>query len=96
MGDHLGKNGMAVAGFFIDKTKYQNEEPGDEEQTADPLFQAYKELAQDQSWLEDIPEAFNHKTWTFAYGHNKDVAADCGCEDMVSAFFKLYRESSCP
>ena len=52
MGDHLGGDGVAIAGFFIDKKIYENEDPGEEEHAKDKLFQAYKALAEDQSWTD--------------------------------------------
>ena len=86
MVDHIGANGFAVAGFFMTKhqdgkkVNYQNDMPGDEEQDSDEIFVAYKKMAKDQSWLADI--GLGHKTWTFGYGHKKDVAEQAGCSGV--------------
>ena len=48
MVDHIGANGMAVAGFFIHQERYSSELPGEAEQDKDPLFVAYRKLAKDQ------------------------------------------------
>ena len=79
MVDHIGANGMAVAGFFIHKDRYSSDLPGEAEQEGDPLFVAYKKLAKDQSWLTDVMPTLTHKTWTFGYGHRKNVAEEAGC-----------------
>ena len=79
MVDHMGANGLAVAGFFISKKHYRDAEPGEETQNKDPLFREFKSLAKDQSWLGD---GMGHKTWTFGYGHDKSVANEAGCEDV--------------
>ena len=55
-------NGLAVAGFFLTKgigghdnrPAYSNDMPGEGEQEEDPIFQAYKKMAKDQSWLADL------------------------------------------
>ena len=80
MVDHIGKNGLAIGGFFITKDKYSSKMPGDAEQNGDPLWVAFKKLAKDQSWLADL--GMGHKTWTFGYGHDKAVANEAGCEDV--------------
>merc|ERR1711871_1507892 len=79
MVDHIGANGMAVAGFFIHKDRYSSDLPGEAEQEKDPLFVAYKKLAKDQSWLSEVMPGLTHKTWTFGYGHKKAVAEAAGC-----------------
>jgi hypothetical protein len=71
---------MAVAAFFISPGAYTSLHPGEVEQGRDPLFSQYKEMAQDQSWLE--PLGLGHKTWTFAYGHDKALAKQIGCDDI--------------
>lgn len=88
MVDHIGANGLAVAGFFLTKgigghdnrPAYSNDMPGEGEQEEDPIFQAYKKMAKDQSWLADL--GLGHKTWTFGYGHRKGVAEQAGCEGV--------------
>ena len=81
MTDHLGGNGLAVAGFFITKKFYAGETgPGEETQMRDPLFKEFKSLAQSQGkW---IPSNLRHKTWTFGYGHDKEIAQQVGCDDI--------------
>jgi hypothetical protein len=82
MADHLGKNGMAVAAFFIDETVYHDAEAGPETQALDPLFVEYEKMAKDQSWLNDCCPGVGHKTWSFGYGHSKKVAMEAGCDDI--------------
>ena len=81
MTDHLGKNGLAVAGFFITKKYYGgNVGPGTATQARDPLFKEFKTMAEQQGkWL---PANLRHKTWTFGYGHDKDIAMNVGCDDI--------------
>ena len=81
MTDHLGGNGLAVAGFFITKKFYAGETgPGEETQMRDPLFKEFKSLAQSQGkW---IPSNLRHKTWTFGYSHDKEIAQNVGCDDI--------------
>jgi len=86
MVDHIGANGFAVAGFFLTKhqggkkSAYHHDMPGEEEQESDEIFRAYKKMAKDQSWLSDL--GLGHKTWTFGYGHMKDVAEQAGCSGV--------------
>ena len=80
MVDHIGANGIAVAGFFIDKKIYRDTEPGPATQEQDPLFRQFKALAKDQSWAHDL--GMSHKTWSFGYGHDKSIAQEAGCDDI--------------
>jgi hypothetical protein len=81
MVDHIGPDGIAVAGFFINSKHYENgADAGSEEQQRDPLFREFEKMAKDQSWLAGVGP--NHKTWTFGYGHDKTVASALGCEDI--------------
>jgi hypothetical protein len=82
MVDHMGANGLAVAGFFISKKHYRDAEPGEETQMKDPLFAEFKSLAKDQSWLDECCPGMSHKTWTFGYGHDKKIAQESGCDDI--------------
>lgn len=82
MVQHIGPNGMAVAGFFIDNAHYQDNSPSKEEQAGDPLFAAFQQIAQNQSWTEKY--GMGHKLWTFGYGHDRELATNVGCEDTGS------------
>ena len=43
--DHIGSNGLCVAGFFMDSSKYEDlHNPDKSEQDADPLFVAFKQM----------------------------------------------------
>ena len=80
---HLGPNGVAFAGFFITTAVYGNEqEPGEELQARDPLLSEFKALAEDQSWLDECCPGMSRKTWTFGYGHDKNIAQEVGCDDI--------------
>merc|ERR1712216_3526 len=85
MTDNIGANGIAVGGFFISQGKYSSLMPGEEEQNADPLFVAFKELGTNQGWLADL--GMGHKTWTFGYAHDKALATEAGCEDLGENLF---------
>jgi hypothetical protein len=82
MVDHIGANGLAIAGFFISKKVYRDAEPGEATQDRDPLFVEFKKMAKDQSWLDSCCPGLGHKTWTFAYGHDKKIAQETGCDDI--------------
>ena len=60
--ERLGKNGLTVAGFFVDNDIYMTDQPGEETQLRDPLFKAFKEMAEDQSWLS-AHGGPSHKKW---------------------------------
>merc|ERR1719424_1667577 len=86
--DHLGKDGIAIVGFFTDKEIYKQGDGYHRPSQADkdPLFQHYEKLAKDQEWLHSV--GMGHKKWVFGYGHNKDVALTCGCEEVASYPFQ--------
>jgi hypothetical protein len=57
------KEGLTVAGFFIDNKVYNDvTDPGEETQLKDPLFKAFKEMAEDQSWIS-VHGGPAHKKW---------------------------------
>jgi len=78
MVDHIGSDGIAVAGFFVGP-HYKASGPrfADRHQHTDDLFLVYKRLAEDQSWLKDAMNM--HKTYTFAFSHDRELADDNGC-----------------
>lgn len=86
--DHVGPKGFGVAGFFITKHKDGETEPYKEdnfdwlkdEQEEDQVFQAFKELALNQKWLDHT--GLQHKKWTFGYSHDKKIAEESGCEGV--------------
>jgi hypothetical protein len=57
--DMVGKGGLAFAGFFVSPTEK------DGAHVADPLFDKYKAMATDQSWLAD--HGYGDKRWSFMY-----------------------------
>ena len=59
--------------------------PGEEEQDEDEIFTSFKKMAKDQQWLQDI--GMGHKTWTFGFGHMKNVAEEAGCQGKRTAAF---------
>lgn len=69
MVDHIGANGMAVAGFFIHQERYSSELPGEAEQDKDPLFVAYRKLAKDQVRAVSVVTSV-----TLRYSHNPCVS----------------------
>jgi hypothetical protein len=80
--DHVGPDGFAVIGFFVGDT-YKNEDPSDatRHQSSDSLFQGYKELALDQSWLESarVRVQAGWGEFTFGFSHDVALAKEAGC-----------------
>jgi hypothetical protein len=81
MVNNLGRNGLAVAGFFINFKYYQGRlDAGEEVQMRDPLFREFKKAAESQNlWLD---QTLRRKTWSFGYSHDKDLAMQLGCDDV--------------
>ena len=86
MVQHIGANGIAVAGFFIDKKYYDSKTPSTDAQARDPLFSTFRQIAQDQRWAKKY--GMGHKTWTFGYGHDRELATNVGCEDFGTRHWK--------
>jgi hypothetical protein len=63
---------------------------------ADPVFQAFQEMAQDQSWLEVASFRHAHHTekkrelgdeeWPFGWSHSKELATLAGCRESTGTY----------